>query len=63
MAKKAKKKRAAKRIGWTASLEKELRTFSKQKLPVAKISKMMKRTVGALRQKARNMGIPIGHRR
>jgi hypothetical protein len=30
---------------------------------VAKISKAMKRTPGALRQQARKMGMPLGHRR
>jgi hypothetical protein len=62
MAKKA-KKRTIKRVAWTKALEKELRTYSKQKLSVDKISKMMKRTPGALRQRARAMGIPLGHRR
>jgi hypothetical protein len=33
------------------------------KTPVAKISKMMKRTVGALRQQALKLGMPLGHRR
>jgi hypothetical protein len=62
MAKKT-KKRKIKRVAWTKALEKELRAYSKQKLPVAKISKMMKRTPGALRQKARGMGLALGHRR
>jgi hypothetical protein len=62
MAKKA-RKRTIKRVAWTKALEKELRAYSKQKLSVAKISKMMKRTPGALRQKARAMGLPLGHRR
>jgi hypothetical protein len=30
---------------------------------VAKIAKMMKRTVGALRQQALKLGIGLGHRR
>lgn len=33
------------------------------RLPVKKISTLMKRTVGALRQKARVLGIRLGHRR
>jgi hypothetical protein len=41
----------------------ELRRYSKDKLPVKKISSLMKRTVGALRQKARTLGIRLGHRR
>jgi hypothetical protein len=30
---------------------------------VKKISRLMKRTIGALRQKARALGISLGHRR
>jgi len=56
-------KRRTKRVEWTAAQEKELRGHSKQKTPVTKISRAMKRTVGALRQKARTLGIPLGHRR
>ena len=55
MAKKA--KRRVKRASWTKSNLTELRKYSKDKLPVAKISKLMKRTPGALRQKARVLGI------
>jgi hypothetical protein len=62
MAKKTKKK-TTKRVPWTAALKKELRGYSKAKLPVTKISRMMKRTAGALRQQALKMGIPLGHRR
>jgi hypothetical protein len=61
MAKKAKKK--VKRAPWTAAHKKELRGHSKAKLPVAKISKRMKRTVGALRQQALKMGLSLGDRR
>ena len=59
MAKKAKKKRVA----WTKAHHAELRKHSKAKTPVAKISKIMKRTAGALRQAAIKLGIPLGHRR
>jgi hypothetical protein len=31
--------------------------------PVKKIAKAMKRTVGAFRQKALSLGVPLGHRR
>lgn len=37
--------------------------FEEQVLQVRKISRLMKRTVGALRQKARALGIRVGHRR
>jgi hypothetical protein len=42
---------------------KELRTHSKARTPVAKISKAMKRTVPSLRNKAVQLGISLGHRR
>jgi len=45
-----------------AQAERELRKHSKNKTPVTDISKALKRTVGALRQKARHLGISIGHR-
>ena len=61
MAKKTKRK--IKRAVWTKSQVAELRKYSKDRLPVAKISRAMKRTAGALRQKARNLGLPLGHRR
>ena len=54
--------KAPKRRSWTKADEKELRQHSKAKTPVSKISKTMKRSTGALRQKARNMGFSIGHR-
>ena len=61
MAKKTKRK--IKRAVWTKSQVAELKKYSKDRLPVAKISKAMKRTVGALRQKALHLGLPLGHRR
>jgi len=42
---------------------KELRAHSKAKTPVAKIAKGTKRTEGSLRQKARALGISLGHQR
>ena len=60
MAKKAKKRVARE---YTKADEKELRAHSKAKTPVTKISKLTKRTVGALRAKARKLGIPLGHLR
>ena len=52
-----------KRVGWTKKLHAELRKHSKARTPVAKISKQMKRTVGALRQQALKLGIGLGHQR
>ena len=62
--KKTKTKQALRKVKpWTSQDHRDLKAHSKTKTPVAKISKAMKRTVGAIRQKARILGIPIGHRR
>jgi len=58
----AKAKRSVQKA-WTKEHERDLKAHSKSKTPVAKISKQMKRTAGAVRQKALSLGIPIGHRR
>ena len=52
-----------KRVSWTKALHAELRRHSKARTPVARISKAMKRTPGALRQQALKLGIGLGHRR
>jgi hypothetical protein len=41
----------------------ELKAHSKAKTPVAKVAKAMKRSEGAVRQKATAVGIGLGHRR
>ena len=51
------------RRDWTRQDERELKRHSKARTPVKAISKALKRTPGALRQKARHLGIRIGHRR
>ena len=56
-------KRKAKRVAWSSRDVTTLKSHSKRKTPVAKISKEMKRTAGAVRQKALSLGIGIGHRR
>jgi hypothetical protein len=48
---------------WSKEDHRELRGHSKAKTAVVKISRAMKRTAGALRQQARKLGIPLGHRR
>jgi hypothetical protein len=48
---------------WTSQDHRDLKAHSKAKTPVKKISKVMKRTIGAIRQKALKLGLPIGHRR
>jgi hypothetical protein len=55
--------KSKKRVAWTKELHAELRKHSKARTPVAKISKQMKRTVGALRQQALKLGIGLGHQR
>jgi hypothetical protein len=59
----AKKTKRAKRREWTKENVRELRQHSRAKTPVARISKLTKRTVGALRQKALQLGLSLGHRR
>ena len=59
MAKKAKRTR----VLWTKAQHAELRRHSKARTPVAKISKQMRRTIGALRQQAFSLGIGLGHQR
>jgi hypothetical protein len=51
------------RVEWSKAHLRELRGHSKAKTAVKKIAKVMKRTEGALRQKAFSLGIPLGHRR
>ncbi len=53
----------AMRMQWTKEHERDLKAHSKSKTPVAKIAKAMKRTEGAIRQKAMGLGIPVGHKR
>jgi hypothetical protein len=57
-----KKKRAIRR-DWTRDEVKELKNYSKDKTRVKAISRTLKRTPGAVRQKARALGIPVGHHR
>ena len=51
------------RAAWSKENVRDLKMHSKSKTPVAKISKLMKRTEGAIRQKALALDISIGHRR
>ena len=58
--------KAAKKIvrrEYTKADVKELRAHSKARTPVGRIAKLTKRTEGSLRQKARKLGISLGHRR
>jgi hypothetical protein len=59
----AKKAARGKRIEWSKAHLQELRKHSRARTPVRKIAKGMKRTEGALRQKAFALGLPLGHQR
>jgi len=59
---KAKNKKRPRKLYTTADI-KLLKQHSKAKTPVAKIVKQMKRSEGSLRQKARTLGISLGHQR
>jgi hypothetical protein len=59
--KKSKKKQI--RREWSAADLRALKAHSKARTPVTKISKELKRTVGALRAKAFHLGFGLGHQR
>jgi hypothetical protein len=59
----ARRRKRVVRRAWTTKDERELKKHSKSKTPVTTISRTLKRTPGALRQKALQFGISIGHRR
>jgi hypothetical protein len=63
MAKTIDRRKRVVRRDWTRADVKELRQHSRNKTRVKTISRALKRTPGALRQKARVLGIPLGHRR
>jgi len=60
MAKK-RKKRGYKR--WTDADLKALKKYSRDKTPVAKVARAMKRTEATIRMKAYSLGLSMGHRR
>jgi len=53
----------SKRRPLTKEDERELKKHSKDKSTVTHIARTMKRTPGALRQKAFSLGLSLGHRR
>jgi hypothetical protein len=57
------KKTTSKHKEYTKDDVKLLKAHSKGRTPVAKLSKLMKRSEGSLRQKARTLGIGLGHQR
>ncbi|MCK1637593.1 hypothetical protein IVA95_08320 [Bradyrhizobium sp. 157] len=58
----AKAKKAMRRE-YTRDDVKALKAHSKARTPIAKISKQLKRSVPALRAKAHQLGIGLGHQR
>jgi hypothetical protein len=57
------KKKTLVRSPWTKDDIRQLKTHSKAKTPVVEVAKGMKRTEAAVRQKAKTIGIGLGHRR
>ena len=61
MAKKSVKK-TTKRRAWTKADVRALKAMARRKTPAAEIARSFKRTLGALRQKAQNLGISLNSR-
>jgi len=59
----AKRANGTKRNSWTKEDDRELKGHSRAKTAVDKIAKLMKRTEGAVRQRASTLGFALGHRR
>lgn len=57
------KKKTLARNPWTKEDVRDLKAHSKAKTPVATVAKALKRTEGAVRQKAKTIGIGLGYRR
>ena len=51
------------RASWTKEDVRALKAHSKSKTPAAEVAKALKRTEGAVRQKAKTIGVGLGHRR
>jgi hypothetical protein len=57
------KKKTLIRNPWTKDDLRQLKAHSKTRTPVVEVAKAMKRTEAAVRQKAKTVGIGLGHRR
>ena len=57
------KKKTPARSPWTKDDLRQLKAHSKARTPAADVAKAMKRTEAAVRQKAKTIGIGLGHRR
>jgi hypothetical protein len=56
-------KKSSVRNPWTKDDLRQLKAHSKTRTPVVEVAKAMKRTEAAVRQKAKTIGIGLGHRR
>jgi hypothetical protein len=54
--------KTVKRREWTKDDVRELKSLARQKMPVAKIAKSLKRTPGATQQKAFTLGVSLDSR-
>jgi hypothetical protein len=54
--------KVSKRRPWTKTDVRELKTLARAKTPAGKIARALKRTEGATRQKAFNLGISVDSR-
>jgi hypothetical protein len=57
------KKKLPVRAPWTKEDVRTLKAHSKSKTPAADVARALKRTEAAVRQKAKTIGIGLGHRR
>jgi hypothetical protein len=57
------KKKIPARVPWTKEDVRTLKVHSKSRTPAAEVAKALKRTEAAVRQKAKTIGIGLGHRR
>ncbi len=55
-------KKLRKRREWTTADIRELKSFARNKTPVARIARKLKRTAGATRQKAFALGLSLDSR-
>jgi hypothetical protein len=55
-------KKTIKRRAWTKDDVRELKSLARQKTPAPKIARALKRTIGAIRQKAFGMGLSLNSR-
>jgi hypothetical protein len=56
-------KKTPARKPWTKEDLRDLKAHSKARTPAVQVAKAMKRTEAAVRQKAKTIGIGLGHRR